>query len=93
MDLDEDLWWLVDETAEPEPELTEKQKAWQLEKARNRAARHKPIPLSDEDVKAEQVQLTGRAARRARERGAKTEKHNRSRIQRRATRRGVRRSY
>ena len=89
MDLEADVWWT--ETAAPEPELTEKQKAWALEKARNRAARHKPIPLSEEDVKPSE--LSGRAARRARERGAESERRNRSRIQRTAARRGVKRAY
>ena len=90
MDLEADIWW-TDPGAPEEPVLTEKQKAWELEKARNRAARHKPIPLSDEDVKPSE--LSGRAARRARERGAKAEQRSRSRIQRTATRRGVRRAY
>lgn len=89
MDLEADVWWA--EKPAPEIELTEKQKAWELEKARNRAARHKLIPLSDEDVKPSE--LSGRAARRARERGAKSEQRSRSRIQRTATRRGVRRAY
>ena len=90
MDLEADIWW-AEKTA-PEVELTEKQKAWELEKARNRAARHKPIPLSDEDD-VKPSELSGRAARRARERGAKTERRNRSRIQRHAANRGVKRAY
>lgn len=84
--------WATDESAPaPQAPRTEKQKAWDREKAYTRAERHKPIPLSDEDVKP--AELAGRAARRARERDAKAEKRSRSRIQRHAAHRGVRRAY